>query len=254
LNAKTEISNLALVHLGVGKQISDLDTDESSQAQSLRTVFDYWMKTVLCGYNWLFATAYVNIEPIQVFPNQEWNFAYRYPADCLFLRRFWNGTHLDDRTNMIPFVFDNDAQGKRILSNFGPGTAVSSAISNMTPPIPVPTPPSSFFAVSAGDITPCIEYTQDFKEIKYFPPEFIWGFSLMLAGWVAPTMPNVGMVDLREKNLNLGSIAMQAAMAHDRMEARPPFQLIGELTKSRNGSKLNMTTAGWKLEPANFTP
>jgi hypothetical protein len=254
MNAKTEIANLALAHLGIGTQISDLDTDDSSECKILRTLFDYWMSTVLCGYSWKFATTYANIEPIICFPTQEYKFAYRYPADCHFLVRFWNGEKLDDRTNMIPFDFMNDSEGRLILTDWGPSTALTSAVSNMTQPIPSPFPPTTNFTITSGDIVPMIQYIQNYQSIQFFPAEFIWAFSLMLAAWAAPSMPNIGMVDLREKNLALGMAAMQQAMAHDRMEAKPPFQMVGELTKSRTGYRFAYQKNGLAMEPSNYTP
>lgn len=254
MNTATEIANLALRHLGTGKQISDIDADTSDEAKILNSIFYFWMDTVLRGYNWNFATVYLNTPPIICYPNQAWNFAYRYPADCFFLRRFWNGTHLDDRTNVIPYAFTNDAQGRQILSNWGPGSALASAVANMPNPIPYPTPPTTNFSVSAGDIVPVIEYTQNFTNIQFVPPDFIWAFSLMLAGWAAPSLPSVGAVDFREKNLLLGSSAMTSAMARDAMEAKPDPRIVGELTKSRRESRLRFTVAGWSYEGASFIP
>ena len=254
MNSKTEICNIALRHLGTGKTISDIDTDESDEAKILRDLFDHFMATVLCGYNWKFATVYANISPIICYPNQAWLFAYRYPADCHFLRRFWNGSHLDNRLDMIPFDFMNDSEGRLILSNWGPESALSSAQSNMVTPLPNPLPPTTNFTISSGDTVPMIEYSQQYTAINFFPAEFVWAFSLMLAGWAAPSLPNIGNIDLRAKNLELGMMAMQSAMAHDRMEARPDFAMIGELSKSRTGGRIQATTAGWAMEPANFKP
>lgn len=254
MNAKTQIANLALRHIGTGKQIADLDTDTSDEAKIMRDLFDPWMETVLRGYNWNFASVYLNTQPIQVFPNQAWLFSYRYPADCLFVQRFWNGTPLDDRTNMVPYAFSSDAQGRLILTNWGPNSAIGSAQANEPNPAPFPLNPESNFTISAGDLVPLLVYTQAFSNIAYVPSDFIWAFSLMLAGWAAPSLPNVGVVDLREKNLMLGSSAMSSAMARDKMEAKPPFQLVGELTKSRTGYRMHFTQTGWTTEPANYVP
>ena len=124
----------------------------------------------------------------------------------------------------------------------------------MPNPIPYPIPPSTTFTVSAGDLAPVIYYTKNFSDLMFVPADFIWGFSQMLAGWAAPSFSQVGLVDLREKNLSLGAAAMNSAMARDKMEQRPPFNLVGELTKSRMGTRIAFTQAGFVLEPCNYVP
>jgi hypothetical protein len=243
-NTKTEIANLALLHMGTGKQISDLDTDQSEEAKTLRQLFDYWMESVLRGYNWNFAHVYVNVSPIVVYPNQEWKFQYRYPADCLFIRRFWNGTHLDDRTNVVNYVTSSDEQGRVILTNHGPSSALTG--NSLTP--------TSTFTVAPGDIVPVLEYTQAFSNIAYVPPDFIFAFSLMLAGWASPRMAQIGMVDMREKNLQMGQNMMMSAMARDANEDRPDIMRIGELTKSRMGSRMSFTSNGYQMIGSSYTP
>ena len=243
---KTEICNVALSQVGTGKAIADFDTDQSQEAKACRTLFDSFMSTVLRGFNWNFAAVFVNVEPVVIYPNQEFNYGYRYPSDCLYVRRFWNGQHYDDRTNVINYQFTNDSQGRLILSDFGP----SSALTSQT----VPTTPTTTFTVSAGDTLPVLEYTQKFADISFVPDDFIWAFSLMLAGWLGPLLPNIGTVDMRAKNLQLGSIAMQAAMARDQNEARPTLRKTGELTKSRVGSRINFGTVGFQTVKSSFTP
>jgi hypothetical protein len=243
-NTKTDIANLALLHMGTGKQISDLDTDQSDEAKTLRQLFDHWMETVLRGYNWNFAHVYANVSPIVVNPNQEWKFEYRYPADCLFVRRFWNGSHLDDRTTVVNFVTSNDSQGRVILTNHGPSSALTGN----------PLVPTSNFTIASGDIVPVLEYTQAFSNIAYTPPDFIFAFSLMLAGWAAPRLAQVGMVDMREKNLALGQQMMLASMARDANEDRPDIMKVGELTRSRMGSRMIYTSNGYQMIGANYAP
>ncbi|MGH2612061.1 MAG: hypothetical protein ACRDFB_03305 [Rhabdochlamydiaceae bacterium] len=242
----TQIANLALRHLGSGKQIADLQTDESEEAKILRDLFSAWMETVLRGYSWKFATVYSNIQPFVTYPNQEWRYGYRYPADCLYLLRFWNGKHLDDKTNTIPFSFSEDNQGRIILSDYGPSSAITSETT--------PETPNTVFTIAPGDILPVIEYTRAFSAIRFIPPDFIFAFSVMLAGWAAPSLPAVGMVDLRDKNLALGTTLMQAAMARDANEQRPPFHRLGELSKCRFGMHLSYTQAGFQFEPASYIP
>jgi hypothetical protein len=243
-NTKTDIANLALMHMGTGNQISDLDTDQSSEAKTLRQLFDHWMESVLRGYNWNFAHVYANVSPIVVNPNQEWQFEYRYPADCLFVRRFWNGSHLDDRTTVVNYVTSSDAQGRVILTNHGPSSALTGT----------PLTPTTSFTVAQGDMVPVLEYTQAFSRISYIPADFIFAFSLMLAGWAAPSISQIGMIDLREKNLQMGQNAMYSAMSRDAMEDKPDIMRIGELTRSRIGTRMAFTSHGYQMVGSNYVP
>lgn len=251
-DTKTEIANLALRHLGTGKRISDFDNDDSEEAKVMRDLFDHWMGMVLRGYNWNFAKVYQNVEPIIVYPNQAWKFAYRMPSDCKFFRRFWNGHHIDDRDNIIDWDLSNDSQGRIILSNFGPGSALNTPAPTGTPSSFIP--PSTSFTIAPGDLVPVIEYTQNYQNMAFWPDDFIFAFSLMLAAWAAPSLPGPGMVDLREKNIALGSPMMEAAMARDAMEARISQERVSLLAKSRHGGRIAFTQAGWQELPANFTP
>jgi hypothetical protein len=202
------------------------------------------MASVLRGYNWNFSTVYSNVSPIQIYPNQEYSFEYRYPFDAEFLRRFWNGRHTDSKTDVIHFVTSNDSQGRTILTNHGPSSALTG--SNQTP--------TSAFTILPGDVIPVLEYSKAFSTLAYVPSDFAFAFSLMLAGWIAPSLPSVGVVDMREKNLKLGSEMMARAMARDANEARPDTNRISELAKARQGTGLICTPRGFEFLPSSYTP
>jgi hypothetical protein len=62
------------------------------------------------------------------------------------------------------------------------------------------------------------------------------------------------MVDMREKNLALGQQMMLASMARDANEDRPDIMKIGELTRSRMGSRMIYTSNGYQMIGANYAP
>src|ERR1051325_9173215 len=91
---KTHIVNLALLRIGVSQRVSDVDTEQTTEALSAKLIFDDERDFVLRDFSWPFARKYatpVLIDGTVDAPaNGDWIFAYTYPNDCLFVRRVMN--------------------------------------------------------------------------------------------------------------------------------------------------------------------
>lgn len=87
MSSSTEISNMALSHLAISREIAALDTERSQEAQACRRFYETVRKTVLRDYPWPFATKFATLALVEDDPNSEWDFSYRYPSDCLNARR-----------------------------------------------------------------------------------------------------------------------------------------------------------------------
>lgn len=87
---KTEVSNTALMRIGVSQRLTDVDTDDTVESNDILTVFDVERKYTLRDFPWPFARKYITLtlasDP-DVPPNADWLFSYRYPTDCLQVRR-----------------------------------------------------------------------------------------------------------------------------------------------------------------------
>src|SRR5690606_25121463 len=81
------IVNRALARIGSSKQIANVETENSREAISARLVFDDERDYVLRDFPWPFATAYRTLALVSEAPNGDWGYAYRYPSDCLYVRR-----------------------------------------------------------------------------------------------------------------------------------------------------------------------
>lgn len=108
----TEIANVALSHLGIGKEIDDV-TERSQEAAAFRRYFKLALSTVLRDFAWPFATKYVALGLVTEFvatDKSEYRFAYRKPADALTIRKIGSGIRRDTADTMVPFTesFDND--------------------------------------------------------------------------------------------------------------------------------------------------
>ena len=112
--SKTEIVNMAISHLGQGDLVSNIDTDTSSEALTARLFYDIARKTALRDHPWPFATKYAALGLIEEDPNDDWEFSYQYPSDCL---RFLYITGSPVATDTIPHLISGDGNRRIILTN-----------------------------------------------------------------------------------------------------------------------------------------
>src|SRR5688500_18089987 len=90
------ICNLALRRIGVRKVITDLG-GESEEEIAANACYDHARDTVLDMFPWPFAMKYVMLDLVEDFSEDtsdeihEWGYSYRYPTDCLKLRRIVTG-------------------------------------------------------------------------------------------------------------------------------------------------------------------
>lgn len=115
--SNVEICNLALSHLGSGKEISNLETDRSSEALVCRRFFDITVDLVFRGFDWPFATRFVSLGLVETDPTEEWGFSYRYPTDCRRFIRIPSGVRNDSRESRTPYKIMSDSQGRLILTD-----------------------------------------------------------------------------------------------------------------------------------------
>lgn len=146
---------MATSHLGVGKEIANIDTEQSEEASACRRFYDVARKSVLADLDWTFATKFAVLGLVEEDPSDEWDFSYRYPSDCITLRRILSGMRNDTQASRIPFKILKDDAGKLIY------TDLESAE---------------------------IEYTEDVEDPGYFSSEFTIALSFKLASLIAPRL------------------------------------------------------------------
>lgn len=110
-SSKTEIVNIALAHLGVGSEISNLDTDQSTEANAMRRFYESAKDEVLRDLNWPFTTVFASLALVEEDPTDEWSYSYRYPSDALKIRRVLSGLRNDTRQSRVPYKLGQDASG-----------------------------------------------------------------------------------------------------------------------------------------------
>lgn len=151
--SKTVIANLALSHLGSGKEIGDLDTENSDEANTIRRFYDEALKKILEDFDWPFASKIADLTQVATNPNDEWNYSYRYPADCVRVRRILSGIRTDNRQSRIPYKISKDSGGRLIFTDLDSAK---------------------------------LEYTEKIETVELYPAAFVMAMSYLLAMYGAP--------------------------------------------------------------------
>jgi len=155
MSSTTEISNLAISHLGIGKEIANLDTEQTEEASACRRYFESAKKATLSDLDWTFATKFAVLNLIESEPNEEWNFSYRYPSDCINMRRILSGQRQDTQKTRVPYRISADSAGRIIYTDKENAE---------------------------------IEYTKNVTDPGLFSAEFALALSFRLASYIAPRL------------------------------------------------------------------
>jgi hypothetical protein len=119
--SKTQIANMALGRIGVKQLINNVETERSQAAINVRTFFDDDVAYVLRDFPWPWARTYVNLALVggtsTVAVNNDWQYSYRYPSDCVFARRLVVETVGRQNANPPPFKLGRDTQGRLIFTD-----------------------------------------------------------------------------------------------------------------------------------------
>jgi hypothetical protein len=203
---KTEIANLALSNLGVGREIANIETENSQEANACRRFYDTAREIVLRDFNWPFATKEVTLGLVESNPTEEWTYSYRYPADCLKLRRIFSGLRNDTRQSRVPYKIVRDSVGKLIYTD---------------------------------QINACMEYTIDEEDASRFDPDFVMALSFRLAAYMAPRLTSGDPFKLGERSYKLYVYEITKAQASAANEVQDEEKPNAEWINDRDGMSGN---------------
>jgi hypothetical protein len=197
MSSSTEIANMAISHLGTGKEISNLDTEKSEEASSCRRFFTNARDAVLKDCPWPFATEIATLGLIKENPNTEWDFSYRYPSDCLYVRKIQSGIRTDHRQSRVPYRVGQDASGLLIFTD---------------------------------EANAVLEYTKREEDSERFPSDFVLALSLKLAYHIAPRLskgdPFKVKQELQKEYLQSIYMAKASALNEEQPDEEPESQFI----------------------------
>lgn len=195
--SKTEVCNIALSHLGIGKEVANIDTEQSQEASACRRYYETAKEATLADLDWPFATKEAVLNLISANPTSEWDYSYRYPVDCITLRRIKSGKRSDTQSSRVPFKILKDAAGKIIYTD----------------------------KQSAE-----VEYTENINDPSYFSADFIMAFSFKLAAYLAPRLTKGDPFKLKQEMLQQYileiSMAKKRALNEEVNEEKPESQFI----------------------------
>lgn len=182
--SETEICNLALSHIGVGKEIASL-TENSQEARTCNRYYKVSREAVLRDFAWPFATKVIALALVEENPNDEWDFSYRYPADCLRFIKIPSGLRNDTRQSRTPYKIIGDDSGRLILTD--------------------------------KDLA-CSEYVRKITDEALFPPDFEMAFSYRLAASIAPRLTGGDPFKMKEYALQMYAFEISSAKSASKNE------------------------------------
>lgn len=157
MSSSTVIANMAISHLGSGKEIATLATENSEEARACRRYYEIALKETLSAIPWSFAVRIMDLSLVEEDPNSEWAFSYRYPSDALKLTKILSGIRNDTRQSRVPYRVISDDSGSLILTD---------------------------------EEDAQIEYVKFEDNVDRYPADFVMAFSFKLAFYVAPRVTN----------------------------------------------------------------
>jgi hypothetical protein len=196
----TEICNLALGHLGIGKEIATLE-EKSDEAAACRRYYPLAVEAVLGDFAWPFATRFATLALVESDPTEEWAYSYRYPSDCLMVRRILSGTRQDSLGSREEYRIASDSQGMIILTDKEDAT---------------------------------IEYTVELTDTAMFGADFIEALSFRIAMAIAPRVTGGDPFGLGNRAAKMYEAAIQGAKAGAANEEAPPPPLEAESIRARD--------------------
>lgn len=199
---KTEICNMALSHLGVGVEISNILTDDTVEARTCRVFWPQAVRQTLRDFPWGVARRYVGLGLVEEDPNTEWGYSYRYPSDCLMPRRIISGVRNETRQSRVPYLLSSDDSGALIFTD---------------------------------EPEAVLEYTKDISgQEGLFDDDFSMAVSFRLAAYIAPKVCGDTFAMMRDSAIKFYQYELASARSNARNEEQNEEEPESELTRSRH--------------------
>lgn len=200
--SKAQISNFALSQLGIDRNISNFDTERSKEANACRQWYDQTRQQVLSDFNWPCGTSFVALALVESDPTDEWGFSYRYPSNCLKIRRILSGLRTDTRDTRVPFVQAADTTGGLIYTDQSDAQ---------------------------------VEFTFDQTDPTKLTPDFVMAFATRLAANIAPQLTAGDPFKIKQTVLQAYNMELGMAQANAANEQQPDIEPESEYIRARGG-------------------
>lgn len=199
-SSSTEICNIALSHLGVGKEIANLETENSEEASACRRFYDIALEGTLRDFDWPFATKIADLGLVEEDPNDEWTYSYRYPTDCVKVRRLLSGERNDTHQSRQPYRIARDTSGRLVFTDLEDAQ---------------------------------VEYTVLVEDPGQYPSDFTMALSLRIAIYVAPRITGGDPFKLGSRAEEMYRVILGKAQASAFNEEQPDVLPESEFIRAR---------------------
>lgn len=196
----TELCNLAISHLGVAKEIGDIETEQSQEATACRRFYSKALQVIFRDFAWAFATEIQALALIAEDPNDHWRFSYAYPADCARFEKIQSATPWDTRTSRVNYRVANNGSQRVIYSD---------------------------------QVNAVGEFTKLTEDDSLYPADFEMAFSYMLAGFVAPRLTKGDPFKIKQDMLAMYREWLSIAKANGLNEEQYPPEPDNDLLRGR---------------------
>lgn len=196
-----DVANLALRALGQGKEIQNLQTENTAEARAVRRVYDDCVKKTFRDFAWPFATRIGVLELVEENPNREWAFSYRKPSGTIFFRRILSGVRNDNQDSAIPFRIISDDNGDLILTDMQEAEG---------------------------------EWTKLIESVDKWPADFRSAVAYRIAAEIAPSITSGDPFKLGQRAISFYNAELGRAQANAGNEERPERPPETDLVRARD--------------------
>lgn len=194
-----EIYNLALSHLGTGKEVQGIN-ENSAEANACRRFYETALEQTLRGASWPFATRFATLNLIEENPTEEWVYAYRYPTDCLQAVRLVSGNRNEARQDRLEYKIVSQTDGLQIYTD---------------------------------QENAQLEYTVKITDLNLFPSDFKMALSFKLAHLIAPRVTKGDPFGMGKRALDNYFLELSVAQSNAYNEEQPSDLPQSEFVRTR---------------------
>lgn len=216
----TILSNMALSHLSVSKEIDDLNED-SEEARACLRFYKPAIHTTLRRHHFGQTNDYVQLSKIADNPNDEWAFSYSYPAFTLKVDKILSGFRKDTMQSLVRYKVARGSPGRIILTD-------------------------QEFACAR-----CVMF-EDGDE-AYFQDDLAIAFSFFLAHLIAPRIARADPFGLGPRAKREWQMMISEAQANDANEEKEDEEPDSEFIRFRNSDGGIISQESFFAYPSGFT-
>jgi hypothetical protein len=203
--SKTDVANLAIGHLGYEEEIANVDSEDSQYAIALRRYHDVALQQMLRDYDWSFATRYAPLALVEEFDEdsdvKEWQFSYRYPVDCLKIRKIYSGVRNDSLESRVKYTINGDDAGRLVYTDEEDAEII---------------------------------YTENVTAYGRFPPDFLMAFSFKWALYLPNKLLGGDPFKIKEELMQQYMMEVKNARMNDKSEQSFDEPLESEFIRTRD--------------------